>query len=62
MSKKIGIDKASRDNPDLARPVWPYTENELLEGMTPYNAHADILPQLVRTEYLINEPAKDKEQ
>ena len=27
------------------------TENELLEGMTPYTAHADELPELLSHEY-----------
>ncbi len=29
--------------------VW--TEDELLEGMTPYSAHADELPELLSHEY-----------
>jgi hypothetical protein len=29
--------------------VW--TEDELLDGMTPYKAHADELPELVSHEY-----------
>lgn len=32
-------------------PGKAWTEDELLEGMTPYKAHADELPELISHEY-----------